>query len=238
MLLEVCVDTIEGAWAAVSGGAGRIELCSALSEGGLTPSAGLMSAAAGLPVPVYAMIRPRAGLFQYSQEEEKIMAKDIETARSIGLAGVVLGAQSRDRNLDHDMLARLLAKASGMGKTLHRVIDTVPDPLIALETAIDLGFERILTSGGKPAASQGLPLIKQLVEAADGRIGIMPGAGVTPENVRDIIQATGIRELHASCSVPLEQKSVLDFGPPGGCRRTSELRVAEIMKVLKRSSVD
>lgn len=235
MLLEVCVDTIEGAWNAVRGGAGRIELCSALSEGGLTPSGGLMSAASALPVPVYVMIRPRAGLFCFSVEEEKIMTSDIEMAKSLGLTGVVLGAQGRDGRLDGDMLERLSCKAAGMGRTLHRVIDTVPDPIADLEVATGLGFERVLTSGAEPAAEQGLPLIRKLVEAASGRISIMPGSGVTPENTGKIIQATGVRELHASCSVVVaDSDEKLSFAPAGGLKQTSEQRVKEIVQALSK----
>ncbi|WP_420413809.1 copper homeostasis protein CutC [Roseibium sp.] len=235
MLLEVCVDTIEGVWNAVRGGAGRIELCSALSEGGLTPSGGLMSAAADLPVPVYVMIRPRAGFFHFSEEEEKIMARDIEMALSLGLAGVVLGAQRHDGSLDRDMLERLSSKATGMGRTLHRVIDTVPDPIADLEVAIGLGFERVLTSGAELAAEQGLPLIRKLVEAASGRISIMPGSGVTPENAGKIIQATGVRELHTSCSVVVaDSDEELSFAPAGGLKQTSEQRVKEMVQAMNK----
>ncbi|QDG76146.1 copper homeostasis protein CutC [Labrenzia sp. PHM005] len=236
MLLEVCVDTIDGAWNAIRGGAGRIELCSALSEGGLTPSAGLMAAAADLPVPVYVMIRPRTGLFHFSKEEEKIMARDIEVAKSLGLAGVVLGAQCQDGTLDRDMLERLSSKAAGMGQTLHRVIDRVPDPIADLEVAIDLGFERVLTSGSEPAAEQGLPLIQKLFEAATGRIGIMPGSGVTPENAGKILQMTGVRELHASCSVVVaDGDEELSFAPLGGLKQTSEQRVKEMVEAMDQA---
>ncbi|WP_428523128.1 copper homeostasis protein CutC [Roseibium sp.] len=233
MLLEVCVDTMEGAWAAVRGGAGRIELCSALSEGGLTPSAGLMRAAAQLPVPVYAMIRPRAGLFHFSETEKEIMASDIKLAKDLGLAGVVLGAQRGDRTLDRELLARLSDRASGMGRTLHRVIDVVPDPFAALETAIDLGFERVLTSGGQATAEAGQAVIREMATAAIGRISVMPGAGVTPENVTKIIQRAAVHEIHASCSVQVsENDAVADFSPCGGLRQTSELRVRELVTSL------
>ncbi len=230
MLLEVCVDTIEGAWAAVRGGAERIELCSALSEGGLTPSAGLMRAAAQLPVPVYTMIRPRPGLFHFSENEEEIMANDIHLAKDFGLAGVVLGVQREDRTLDRELLARLSDRASGMGLTLHRVIDVVPDPFAALETAIDLGFERVLTSGGQATADAGRAVIREMVKAARGRISVMPGAGVTPENVTKIIQRVAVHEIHSSCSVQVsENNAVADFSTCGGLRQTSETRVRELV---------
>jgi copper homeostasis protein len=236
MLLEVCVDMIEGAWAAVRGGAGRIELCSSLSEGGLTPSAGLMRAAAQLPVPVYAMIRPRAGLFRFSETEKEIMVSDIDLAKDFGLAGVVLGAQRGDHTLDRELLARLSDRASGMGRTLHRVIDVVPDPFAALDTAIDLGFERVLTSGGQATADAGRAVIQEMVAAAGGRTSIMPGAGLRPDMVASIIQSTGATEVHASCSVIVidEDASGL-FCPPGGCRETSEDLVKQMVAAMDNS---
>ncbi|CTQ65634.1 copper homeostasis protein CutC [Roseibium alexandrii] len=236
MLLEVCVDTMEGAWAAVRGGAGRIELCSALSEGGLTPSAGLMRAAAKLPVPVYAMIRPRAGHFRFSEAEEEIMASDIKLAKDFGLSGVVLGAQHGDHTLDRDMLARLSDRAAGLGRTLHRVIDVVPDPFAALETAIDLGFERVLTSGGQATANAGQAVIREMAATADFRIGIMPGAGLRPDLVANIIQSTGVTEVHASCSViVIDEDADGLFCPPGGCRKTSEDLVKQMVAAIGNS---
>ena len=190
VLLEVCVDTLAGAEAAVRGGAGRIELCSSLSEGGLTPSAGLMRATAALPVPVHAMIRPRSGLFHFTDAEAGIMLDDIRAAREAGLAGVVLGVQGPDGGLDVALLARLVTEAHGMATTLHRVIDVVPDPLAALEQAADIGIRRVLTSGAQPFAPEGVALIAEMVRQAGGRIGVMPGCGLTPANVAGVIAAT------------------------------------------------
>lgn len=233
MLLEVCVDTIEGAIAAVNGGAVRIELCSALSEGGLTPSLGLMKAASALPVPVFAMIRPRGGLFRYSADEQLVMLDDIDAARAAGLAGVVLGAQDEDGHLDTQVLKRLLDRANGMGSTLHRVIDVVPEPLDALATAIELGFDRVLTSGGKPFADQGVDLIAEMVKFADGRISIVPGCGLTPENVVGVLRATGVTEIHAACALPIDgDPAFSDFDPPGGRMRTSEAEVMNFSKAV------
>ena len=232
-MLEVCVDTIEGAEAAVMGGAGRIELCSSLSEGGLTPSAGLMRAAARLPVPSYAMIRPRSGLFDFSEPEVLIMLDDIRAARNAGLAGVVLGAQGPGGGLDTALLARLVAAAGDLGCTLHRVIDVVPDPLAALEQAIELGFERVLTSGAEPFAPEGVGLIAEMVIRADGRIGVMPGCGLTVENVAGIIAATGASEVHAACRVPVPgDPAFSDFDPPGGRFETSEDEVRAMVAAI------
>lgn len=233
LLLEVCVDTIEGARAACQGGAGRIELCSALSEGGLTPSAGLMQAATRLPVPCYAMIRPRGGLFHFTSDEEAIMLADIATARTAGLTGVVLGVQNASGKLNLELLKRLSGAAGGMGRTLHRVIDVAPDPLTALEQAINLGFERVLTSGAQPEAPAGVDLISEMVKRARGRISVMPGCGLTPENVAQVISATGVREVHAACACPVPgDPAFSDFDPKGGRRQTCSKEVRAMVTAI------
>ncbi|NRA98307.1 MAG: copper homeostasis protein CutC [Rhodobacteraceae bacterium] len=198
-LLEVCIDSRASAMAAIRGGADRIELCAALSEGGVTPSAGFMREAASWPVPVYAMIRPRGGDFTYSDAEVAIMEEDIAFARSCGLAGVVFGA-ALGGALDTAGLRRLGQAAGTMGMTLHRVVDTLPDPTAAISAAIDFGFERILTSGGAATAQTGAATIAEMVARANGRISIMPGAGVTPENAAGILRKTNASEIHASCT--------------------------------------
>lgn len=203
VLLEVCVDSAEGLEAAVQGSAGRIELCSALDVGGLTPSRGLMALAAKAPVPVYAMIRPRAGSFVFGPADREVMLADIDAARESGLAGVVLGASRTDGTLDVDLLRMQTERARGMGLTLHRAFDLVPDPFEALEQAIDLGFERILTSGLSVKAPDGVGVLLSLVERAAGRISIMPGSGITPANVAGIVRETKVAEVHASCRLPV-----------------------------------
>ncbi len=200
-MLEVCVDTLAGAVAAMQGGAGRVELCSSLSEGGLTPSAGLMQAASSLPIPCYAMIRPRCGLFHFSDAETEIMLLDIATARDAGLAGVVLGAQADDDSLNLPMLAKLVEASGPLGKTLHRVIDVVPDPFLALDQAVLLGFDRVLTSGAKPTAPEGAAMIKQMMTRAGGALSVMPGCGLSSENVADVMRQTGAYEVHAACNL-------------------------------------
>ncbi|MEL7117053.1 MAG: copper homeostasis protein CutC [Pseudomonadota bacterium] len=237
VLLEVCVDTIEGAHAAAAGGAGRIELCSSLSEGGLTPSAGLMQAAARLPVPCFAMIRPRSGLFHFNAEDVQIMMADIAAARAAGLAGVVLGVQEPDGALDTAVLSSLVGAASGMGKTLHRVIDVVPDPLAALDVAIDLGFDRVLTSGAAPLAPDGVDMIQAMVSRAGGRLSVMPGCGLDPQTVGTVVKRTGVTEVHAACAVRAPgDRAFSDFDPPGGRYVTSEAAVREMRKALDASS--
>src|SRR5690606_8681384 len=201
--LEICVDTPASLAAAIAGGADRIELCSALSVGGLTPSAGLMALAAKAPLPVHAMIRPRAGDFVFSDPEIAAMEADIDAARNAGLPGVVLGATRPDGALDTQTLARLIARAQPLDLTLHRAFDLAPDFPRAVDDAIALGFNRILTSGGAPRAIDGLENLKRIIAHAAGRIAIMPGSGITPETAASFL-ALGITDLHASASRPID----------------------------------
>jgi copper homeostasis protein len=203
VLLEVCVDSAEGLAAAVEGGADRIELCSALDVGGLTPSRGFMALAAKVPVPVYAMIRPRAGSFVFGTADIEVMMSDIDAARESGLAGVVLGASRTDGMLDIDLLKLLAERTGEMGRTLHRAFDLVPDPVEALDQAIELGFERILTSGLSVKAADGLAVLRDLVGQAQGRISMMAGSGIGPANVAAIVAETSVSEVHASCRLPV-----------------------------------
>ncbi|WFR94675.1 copper homeostasis protein CutC [Rhizobium tumorigenes] len=200
MLLEVCIEDSAGLAAAIDGGADRIELCSALAIGGLTPSAGLMREAGQRQLPCYAMIRPRAGNFVWSPEDMEVMYGDIDIARSAGLAGVVLGASLPDGRLDRESLDKLVHHARDLGLTLHRAFDLVPDWRDAIEIAVDLGFERILTSGGKVTAPDGIEELETLVELAAGRISIMPGSGINPQTVSTLIPRLKITDIHASCS--------------------------------------
>lgn len=201
MLIEICVDSADGLDAAVAGGADRIELCAALALGGTTPSAGQMRRAAGSGVPVYAIIRPRAGDFVYSAEELAVMRADIAAAREAGLAGVVLGASLPGGRLDEAALRAQVDEAAGLGLTLHRAFDLVPDLAEAVELAVDLGFERILTSGRAPRAEAGLADLAETIRLAADRLSVMPGSGVNAGNVARFA-ALGVNEVHGSCSVP------------------------------------
>jgi len=198
--LEVCIDDVAGLNASAIGGADRVELCSALDLGGLSPSPGLIAAAAKSSVPVRAMIRPRAGDFHFTEAEVGVMLADIAAVRAAGLAGVVLGAMTARNELDRPILMRLVAAAGGLGKTLHRAIDLLPDPVAAVDLAVDLGFDCILTSGGALTAEAGAAAIAAMVERAAGRIDIMAGSGVRPENAAAIGSATGADWLHSSCT--------------------------------------
>ncbi|MBL0372311.1 copper homeostasis protein CutC [Rhizobium sp. KVB221] len=200
ILLEVCVDDVAGLNAAIEGGADRIELCSALALGGLTPSAGLMSVAARSPVPCYAMIRPRAGDFTYTAREIDMMTNDIFFAASAGLAGVVFGASLPDGRLDAETLRTLCDAVGSMPRTLHRAFDLVPDLAEAIDLAVECGFERILTSGRKKTAPEGLDDLAEAVRIAGGRISIMPGAGINLKTIEAILARLDVTEVHSSCS--------------------------------------
>jgi copper homeostasis protein len=197
--VEVCVDGPEGLAAALRGGADRIEICQALPVGGLTPSAGLMALAAGAGRPVHALIRPRAGDFRYTSPEGDAMCHDIAAARAAGLQGLVLGALNDSSDLDLPLLRTLVRAAGEMSLTLSRAFDLVDDRDLALEQAIDLGFARILTSGGAPTAEAGLNAIAQLIDRARDRIVVLPAGGITAANAARFV-AAGAREVHASCS--------------------------------------
>ena len=203
MVLEVCVDSPRGLVAAVAGGADRIELCSSLALGGLSPSPGLVQLASSMPVPVYAMVRPRPGDFCFDAEDERAMMAEIDILRASGMAGVVLGASCPDGRLDGDILARLTERAQGMGTTLHRAFDLTPDLAAALEMAIELGFERVLTSGGKRSVIDAPGVIADLLRQAAGRIAIMPGGGINPANFEQLLRIDGLGEVHASCRSPV-----------------------------------
>lgn len=230
-LLEICVDDVAGLDAAIAGGADRIELCSALGLGGLTPSRGFMAVAAKAPIPVYALIRPRAGDFTYSEAEIAVMETDIDAAREAGLAGVVIGATTAQATLDADVIQRLVKAADGLDLTLHRAIDVVRDMDAALDLAVALGFSRILTSGGARHAEEGIETLTRLAHRGAGRISIMPGGGVRPQNAARLLSVPGIRELHASCSEAMASEARLtELGFSAESTRRTD---AETVRALK-----
>lgn len=237
LTLEVCVDNVDGLAAALRGGADRIELCSALEIGGLTPSAGLLRAASTSPLPVVAMIRPRGGDFCFNEAEIQLMLNEIDAVAAAGLQGVVLGASLVDGQLDRHTLEHLVRRATvhGLRCTLHRAIDLCPDLAQATRLAIELGFERILTSGGARSAPDGLAGLKSCFDAAASRITIMPGAGINAANVGLLRAQLPLTDVHASCSEPVQPASprVLAFGfDAGGRRQTDAEKVAALKTVL------
>lgn len=238
ILLEVCVDTPAGLAAAIAGGADRIELCAALALQGLTPAPGLMAQAASAPIPIYPMIRPRNGDFSYDAADLDAMRRDIDAVRAYGLAGVVIGANHPDGELDLPVLTKLVEHSKGLGMSLHRSFDLVPDQFKALEIAIEMGFERVLTSGGALTAQAGAEQIAALVQQAAGRIGILAGAGVKPGNLAELVKRTGVREVHGSFSGPIpgadpaSKLGAMGF-VPAELRDTDQAAVAEAVRILR-----
>jgi len=232
VLVEICVDSPAGLAAAIAGGADRIELCAALSLGGLTPSPGLIAAAADCPVPVRAMIRPREGDFRFDAGEQRAMLADVRAARSAGLSGVVIGAQAPDGELDVAALKALVAEAEGLDVTLHRVVDLLDDPVAAVDIALDLGIATILTSGGGRTAIEGARVIRAMRERAFGRVEILAGAGVRAINVGALVVATGVGAVHASCATPVAQADprTRDFGFASGSERTTDAAAVATLK--------
>lgn len=238
ILLEVCVDDATGIAAAAEGGADRIELCAALSLGGLTPSAGLMALAAEAPLPAMAMIRPRAGDFIWSHGEVRAMKAEIAAVRAFGLAGVVIGASLPDGRLDGDTLSDLVAAAQGLDITLHRAVDLTPDPLEAMAICTALGIRRVLSSGGERTAVQGLDRLCVMATAAPG-VTVMPGGGVSAENVHVLAERLRLTEIHASCSAPLPPAAphIAAFGfQPAEARGTDIGKVRALRRALDRIS--
>jgi copper homeostasis protein len=195
--VEICVGDVESAIAAEAGGADRVELCDNLSVGGTTPSVGTIAEACRwLSIPVHVLIRPRAGDFVYGERELAVMRRDIEAAKALGAEGIVLGMLDEHGDIARDPTAALIALARPLSVTFHKAFDRVPDPFIALDAMIAMGVDRVLTSGGRPAALEGIDALRTLVERSAGRIAVMAGGRLALDHVEDVIRATGVREIH------------------------------------------
>lgn len=233
-LLEVCVGDADSLTAAIDGGADRIELCTALELGGLTPGPGLIAQAAKAPIPVMAIVRPRSGDFVFSKADVEAMRADIAGIRAAGLAGVVLGASRPDGRLDAELLKLLADESQGLSLTLHRAFDLVPDWGEAIDLAAELGFKRILTSGGAPNALAGRQTIAEIMKLAGNRITIMAGSGIGPANIDALMAGLQLTEVHSSCAADIETRQAhaiaLGFARP--TRRQTNI---EIVVALKRA---
>lgn len=206
-ILEVCVDSVESAIAAMEGGADRLELCSNLIIGGTTPSPKLFEEIKKYcAIPVNVLIRPRFGDFCYTNYEKSIIEEEVSMFQDLGANGIVAGCLLPDGSLDIDEMEMISDKAGAMEKTLHRAFDMCKNPIEVLENAVSLGMDTILTSGQRNSCMEGLNLLKQLREKAGGRIEIMAGSGVNSKNIRDIFENTGITCYHMSGKVVVDSR--------------------------------
>lgn len=199
MVIEICANSAQSSIEAQRGGAQRIELCAGIPEGGTTPSWGEMNVTRrSIDIRMNVIIRPRGGDFLYTDEEFEAMKLDIQAARQAGADGVVFGCLESDGSIDMSRNGELMSLCKGLSTTFHRAFDVCSNPLQALEQIIELGFDRILTSGCCATALEGAQFIRQLILRADGRIIIMPGCGVNEQNIAQLAQITGAREFHSS----------------------------------------
>jgi copper homeostasis protein len=198
-IIEIATTDFTTTKSAVAGGADRIELCAALTEGGTTASFGtIKKCRESFSVQLFPIIRSRNGDFLYSDDELEIMLNEVKLCKELGCDGVVIGLLKKDGSVDIQKTSKLIEMAYPLEVTFHRAFDRCRDPFEALEQLAELGCQRILTSGQQPKAPQGMDLIAQLVKAADERIIIMPGSGVRKENIKELAEKTGAREFHSS----------------------------------------
>jgi copper homeostasis protein len=203
-VLEICVDSVESAVAAERGGAQRIELCSDLLEGGITPSPGLIERVRRrIGIDVFVMIRPRGGDFFYTDEEYAIMKSDIAHVRTLGANGIVLGVLDRDGHVDVERTRELVEEAHPLPVTFHRAVDVSANLAESLERIIASGAHRVLTSGGRRRAAESTYDISQAIQKTQGRLTVMVGGGLNPENIAAVFRETGATEYHASLNTGL-----------------------------------
>jgi copper homeostasis protein len=243
--VEVCVDSVASAIAAERGGAARVELCSSLIEGGVTPSAGLIEMTrAAVSMPLHVMIRPRGGDFCYEPEEFEIMKRDIAVAQRMGANGVVFGILDANGNVDVARTRQLADLARPLTVTFHRAFDMTADLFRALDDVCAAGIDRVLTSGGEPTSLLGQETIAQLVRRAEGRIVVMPGSGIRPENARSLVERTGVKEVHVGLrsvvpSPMLHRNPRVSMGAVGGLEYPRyvvfEEQVRELCSALARA---
>jgi copper homeostasis protein len=244
--LEICAASVASCIAAQEGGAHRIELCDNLLEGGTTPShATIAIARKKVNIHLYPIIRPRGGDFLYDDTEFEIMMQDIAVCKQLGCDGVVIGMLTADGHIDKERCKALVAQAWPLGVTFHRAFDMTADPLRALEDIIDAGCERILTSGQRNTAPEGIPLLQKLVQQADERIAIMAGGGVRANNIAALVKETGVREFHTTArayeesAMQYRNPNVSMGGIPGvpeyGISRTQTSQVQLILDLARKA---
>jgi len=197
IVCEICVEGVQGARAAQEGGAHRIELCAGLVEGGTTPSQGtLETVLSHTEVPTVVLVRPRGGDFFYDEMEMEVLLKDVEKVRAAGAFGIATGVLQVDGTVDSGAMKAIRDAAGPLSVTFHRAFDMVRDPLEALDTLKSIGVDRVLTSGGRATVMDALSLLRDLVRGAGEDLSVMPGGGIRPENLRQVVETTGAREIH------------------------------------------
>ncbi|WP_205513782.1 copper homeostasis protein CutC [Longitalea arenae] len=239
MLLEVCAFNLQSSVIAERAGAKRVELCENPADGGTTPSYGtIKQTREKISIALYPIIRPRGGNFFYDEEEFAIIKQDILLCKQLGCDGISTGVHKLNGEIDTERLKRIVEWAYPMGVTCHRVFDATPDPMHALEQIIECGCERVLTSGQRSTAPEGMALLGQLVQQAAGRIIIMPGAGVRSANIQSLIEGTGATEFHTSARitapdpVTFRNPAILDAGP---WYIANEEELKKILEVLNKA---
>jgi copper homeostasis protein len=242
-LLEICIASVDDALAAEAGGADRLELNAGLALGGLTPSVGaLVETKRATALPVVVMLRPRPGGFAYSDHDFQVMRRDLDLLLAHGADGVAFGILNEDGTVDESRSQKLLDQMCQVPAVFHRAFDVTPDPFVALQQLIGLGFCRLLTSGQQPSAHSGCALLAELVHQSRGRIEILPGGGVNRSTVTDIVAKTGCNQVHASLRVPhidpsTHWRPMISFGSAkeaaGDYDRTSVELVAELAALLR-----
>ena len=216
-LVEAAVETLESSLAAERAGVDRIELCDNLSEGGTTPDGGLVAAIVErMRLPVFVLIRPRAGDFVYSESQFDVMIRDIELTRTMGIAGIVTGALDAYGRVDVKRTRSLVKAAGGLPVTFHRAIDSAANLAVALDDAIEAGVSRVLTSGGAPTALEGVEVIAALVLQAQQRVSIIAGGGIRERNVREVVARTGVHEVHGRLVDEAQMRGLVDVARRGG----------------------
>jgi copper homeostasis protein len=234
--IEICAGNIESVLAADLGRADRVELCENLSEGGTTPSYGsIILSKEKCSLDVFVIIRSRGGDFVYSEIEFEVMRKDVQSAVEIGADGIVIGCLKKDGTVDYEMCSRLIEDAKGLPVTFHRAFDITPDPFEALETIKSLGVDRILTSGQKNRAEDGIRLIRELQENAGVNLRIMPGSGINELNIQNIALSTGVKSFHASLREDIESKTnyTRQYVSENKYKATSASRVRKLIKKVE-----
>jgi copper homeostasis protein len=234
MILEICANSFQSAKNAQEAGAHRIELCSELSVGGITPSYGLINKVVEeLHIETFVLIRPRNGNFTYSKEEFEIIKQDIQICKNLGCAGIVSGVLNEDNTLDEGRTKELIELSKPLTFTFHRAFDCVPNPIKTLEQLINLGVDRILTSGQEPSAEKGLELLLKLKTIATDKITILPGGGITPKNAL-LFKEAGFTEIHASASLVILNENKCDYFGETAQTISSLETITDILKVIKK----